>query len=181
MEQKGPIELFNRIRAGAKAARGAYKVGVEAEKLNQVKAAKRAAAAQKAKATREAKKAARIKAAEEAAKPKRGRPRKAAPVTPEPKPTAKKGTKSKVENTNSKANTDKKSKSLGLKPFLLGALATTAISQIGTKKASKASAVKPVKATPADTIPFKPKGIVGKVYKSAGRYKFAKGGVKKRK
>lgn len=85
-EEKGPGDLFRRIRSGFKAARGAYKTTVTAEKAAQLRKAKRAEAAVKAKATREANKAAKIKAAEEAAaaKAKRGRPKKSTAPAPTP-------------------------------------------------------------------------------------------------
>jgi hypothetical protein len=172
-EQKGPIDWLRRARQGVKAAKTAYSTTVAAEKLNEIKAAKRAAAVEKAKATREANKAARIKAAEEAAaaKPKRGRKPKAT-TAPETPTTKKRGTKPKPAE-------EKQKSSGGLKAFLIGAGATGIISQIGTKKGGQAEAkkVKDLKksdATPTETS--QPKGVVGNVLKSAGKYKFAKGG-----
>lgn len=173
MEQKGPIDLLRRMRAGAKAAKTAYKTASELEKVNQIKAVKRAAAAEKAKATREANKAKKAKEAA-AAKTKRGRKPKA--TTPaEPVAPKKRGRKPKV-NTGVNEGLSKSDKR-GLAWLYTGA---------GVAGLATALSAKPKKSTPATTpattpdTTFKPKGVVGKVLKSAGKYKFAKGGTTKK-
>lgn len=174
-EQKGPIDWLRRARQGVKAAKTAYSTTVAAEKLNEIKAAKRAAAVEKAKATREANKAARIKAAEEAAaKPKRGRKPKAT-TTPETPITKKRGRKPKVITGENQGFSSSDKKGLGWYYGTIGAGTAATILASKAKKAKSKSATPTETTTPSDTT-SQPKGVVGNVLKSAGKYKFAKGG-----
>lgn len=176
MEQKGPIDLLRRMKAGAKAAKTAYKTASELEKANQIKAAKRAAAAEKAKATREANKAARAKAAAEAeaAKTKRGRKPKVTTPT-EPVAPKKRGRKPKVNTGVNEGFSKSDKKGLGWLYTGAGVAALATAMSAKSKKSTPAT----TPATTPDTT-FKPKGVVGKVLKSAGKYKFAKGGTTKK-
>lgn len=195
------VRAGKRMVEGVKAAKSAYKVASEAEKLNQIKTAKRAAAAKKAKATREANKVAKAKAAEEvAAKPKRGRPTKVQPVTSKSEAPKQKSKELKFYNTKTKKyevpakkkvapgkpKTIKEDVKNTLTPAkIIGTAVVGTGLGVGLRKyedsKSKQNTVpsKPVKTTPATNAPFKPKGVVKKVLKSAGRYTFAKGGVAK--
>lgn len=216
------VRAGRRMVEGAKAAKSAYKVASETEKLNQIKTAKRAAAVAKAKATREANKVARIKAAEEVtAKSKRGRKPKDTTTPPastqgvkdlkEVKVSASKAAKGKKAKTTTPVEKAKELKfyNTKTKKYEVPAKEVKTASKskpsqrtkadkyvtrgtIGTgvgiavynmgKANSKSKAQTPAKKeTPADTTPFKPKGVVKNVLKSAGRYKFANGGVTKSK
>ena len=176
-EQKGPIDWLRRARQGVKAAKTAYSTTVAAEKLNEIKAAKRIAAAEKAKATREANKAARIKAAEEAAaaKPKRGRKPKAT-TAPETPTTKKRGRKPKVITGEDQVLSSSDKKALGWYYGTIGAGTAATILASKAKKAKSKSATPTETTTPAEST-SQPKGVVGNVLKrSGGKYKFAKGG-----
>lgn len=176
MEQKGPIDLLRRIKAGAKAAKTAYSTTVEAEKLNQIKAAKRAAAAEKAKATREANKAARLKAAEEAAAaPKRGRkPNSTASSTKST--SSKKSNKKPVINTGTNEGFSKSDKKgLGWLYGTMGALGAGTVALSSKSKKSEAPTGKDV----IEKQKAKERSNILNHKKS--KYQFAKGGIKKKR
>jgi hypothetical protein len=142
------------------------KAAAEAKKLQRI---------EKAKATREANKAARIKAAEEAAaKPKRGRKPKATPA-PETPTTKKRGRKPKVITGENQGFSSSDKKGLGWYYGTIGAGTAATILASKAKKAKSKSATPTETTTPTEST-SQPKGVVGKVLKSAGKYKFAKGG-----
>lgn len=171
------VRAGKRIGAGFNAATDAYKAASAAEKLNQVKAAKRAAAVEKAKATRAANKAAKLKAAEEAAAatPKKGRKPKVAPTTEPVAPKKTRATKQTKEQQKRAEQDAKTQKTVGR--IVTGTAIAGVLGGVSALASGKKKYVAPKTSTPqADTTTFKPKGIVKDVLKSAGKYKFAKGG-----
>jgi len=186
-EEKGPIDLFRKIRAGVKGVGKGFKSGYAAEKTAQatLKAEKalklkRAEAAAKAKATREANKAAKLKAAEEATKSRRGRKPKATPETKTtaPKTKTKRVTKKELATQQAKSERDIKIANR----VLAGAGILGGAGIIGGALASRKKSYKAVE-DPAFQKQIKQydDSVKRAKYKQLGPVKFKKGGAKKRK
>jgi hypothetical protein len=189
-EEKGPIDLFRKIRAGVKGVGKGFKSGYAAEKTAQatLKAEKalklkRAEAAAKAKATREANKAAKLKAAEEATKSRRGRKPKATPETkttaPKTKTKTKRVTKKELaEQAAKQAAADKRSKRIAIGVgSTLGGAGIIGLA-LGNRKKSYKAIEDPLfqkQLKQYDDSVKKAK------YQQLGPVKFKKGGAKKRK
>lgn len=171
MEKKLPKAQFgtlvkNTFKGAVSGAKTAYKATKTAKLADEAAAAlkaKRAAAAKKAAETRTANKLAKEQAAANAAKPKATKTTKATAPKPAAKSTAKKPAPNKTKKL---APYDKREK-------WTGAQKATVASLIAAPTAGVIAAVK------AKSRKKLPTGA--DVLKSAGKYKFAKGGSAKRK
>jgi hypothetical protein len=178
-----------------------------ANKLAEAQRAKRAEAAARAAETRKANAAARKAEADKAAKAQARKTKKPAdagkqlnlfddkgepkakttttkPVAPKPKVESK---KPKADTSNKKAADKKGTGNLKAAAIGIGtAAAVTGITYGALKKSEQAKAIKESKpdwtkpTTPAPSTNANTNSVAKKVLKSAGRYKFSKGGFKKR-
>lgn len=124
------------IGAGFKAAKSAY-TEQKAVKLAAKAKAARTAKAAATRAANKAKKAEEIAAAAKSTKPAKSVSTSTKPVT-KPVTKPKQVTSSKKTVDKKQAVTDGKNKSFGVKPFLIGAAAATAVSQLGSKSVKDA-------------------------------------------